>query len=344
MTTQVREVVVTEPGQIQIDSIDEVAPGAGDAVVRMSVVGVCGSDVHASHGLHPFIQLPYRPGHEVVGVVESAPEGTFEPGTRVVVNPVNSCGTCKYCREGRFNLCATLTFFGCGTPHGGLADRFVIPARQLLPLPETLSDLQAVLVEPLATPVHAAGLVGELTGKSVVILGGGTIGLLTLAVARHKGARRVVVTDVAETKRARALRLGADAVFDPAEPDVVAAMRDDAGTSVDVVFDCVSIQSTVDQAIALAVKGGTVVSVGVPSGPVVLPLPQLQDLQVRLQGSAMFTRDDFLESMAMIEAGLVRPDDFVTASFAFEDSVEAFRSAWTGEQVKVVVRAGAASD
>lgn len=333
-----REVVVDEAGTVELHPFEIREPAAGDAVVRMIAVGVCGSDVHASHGRHPFITLPYRPGHEVVGVVERVGDSVaLTPGTRVVLNPVNSCGECKYCLEGRVNLCATLSFFGCGTPHGGMAELFVVPADRLIALPDAMTDLQAVLIEPLASPVHAASLAGELAGKSVAILGAGTIGLLTLAVVLRAGPRRVVVTDVSSTKRRKALSLGADAAFDPRDSDVVARIRADAGTSVDVVFDCVSVQTTIDQAITLAVKGGTVVVVGVPSGPVRLPLPQVQDLQVRIQGSAMFTRDDLMESMSMIGAGLVKPEDFVTARFGLDDAAEAFRVASTGQQIKVVI-------
>ena len=326
-----RHVVVTAPGVVEVERGAAPVPGPGEELIRMSVVGICGSDIHAAHGRHPFVPLPYRPGHEVVGTIEAT-------GSRVVVEPILACGHCKYCRDGRYNLCATMSFFGCTAPTGGLADLFVLPADRLVPVPDELSDLQAVLIEPLSTPVHAVRLAGpDLTGKTVAILGAGTIGLLTLAAARHAGAARIAVSDPLAAKRELASKLGADSVHDAGAPGMVDAIRDDLGTSADVVFDCVSVQQTFDQAVAIAVKGGTVVVVGVPAAPVTVPLPEIQDLQVRIQGSATYTRDDYRESMAMLAAGLVRPDDFVTARYPLARAADAFADASSGNQVKVVV-------
>ena len=337
----VRHVVVVAPGDVQLHTAPAPVPGAGEVLVRMAAVGICGSDVHASHGRHPFVPLPYHPGHEVVGTVEGVGDGVDIPvGTRVVIEPILACGHCKYCLDGRYNLCATMSFFGCTAPTGGMADLFTVPADRAIALSDELTDLQAALIEPLSTPVHAARLAGpDLTGKSVAILGAGTIGLLTLAAARRHGASRIAVSDTLAAKRDLALKLGADSVHDAASPDMVAAIRADLGTSADVVFDCVAVQGTVNQAIAVAVKGGTVVIVGVPAAPVTVPLPEIQDLQIRIQGSATYTRDDYTEATAMIAEGLVRPGDFVTAQYPLTDVAAAFADASSGRQVKVVVLA-----
>ena len=340
--TTIRQVRVAAPGEVEVLSVPRPVAGAGEAVVRMSVVGICGSDVHASHGRHPFVPLPYFPGHEVVGVVSEVGAGVDLPvGSRVVVEPILACGHCKYCTDGRYNLCATMSFFGCTAPAGGLADVFVLPADRLVPVPAELDDLQAALIEPLSTPVHAVALAGpDLTGKSVAIIGSGTIGLLTLAAARHAGAARIAVADPLPAKRELAARLGADSVWDPTADDFVDQVRRDLGTSADVVFDCVSVQRTVEQAVALAVKGGTVVIVGVPAAPVTVPLPEIQDLQVRLQGSATYTRADYHTAMDMLRSGLVNAADIVTAQYPIDRAAEAFAEASSGRQVKVVVLAG----
>jgi 2-desacetyl-2-hydroxyethyl bacteriochlorophyllide A dehydrogenase len=337
----IRRVVVTAPGVVELRPAPRPRPGPGEVLVRMRAAGICGSDIHATHGRHPFVPLPYHPGHEVIGTVESAGDGAgLAPGTRVVAEPILACGSCKYCADGRYNLCATMTFFGCTAPDGGMADAFVLPADRLVPIPGELTDLQAVLIEPLSTPVHAVRLAGpDLTGRTVAILGAGTIGLLTLAAARRHGAARIAVTDLAPAKRALAARLGADSVHDAADPGTVRAVRDDLGTSADVVFDCVAVQATIDQAIAIAIKGGTVVVVGVPAAPVTVPLPEIQDLQIRIQGSATYTRDDYTESIAMLTAGVVDPHDIITARYRLADVAEAFADALSGRQVKVLVTA-----
>lgn len=339
--TMIRQVVVRSAGEVTIELVPTPIPAAGEALVRPIAVGICGSDVHASHARHPFVPLPYHPGHEIVGVVEGVGAGVSSElpvGSRVVIEPIHACGDCKYCLDGRYNLCATMRFFGCGTPVGGMSEKFTIRADRLVPVPDELEDLQAVLVEPLSTPVHAVALAGpDLTGRSVAILGAGTIGLLTLAAARRAGAERIVVADVLPAKRALAQRLGADAVFDSTDPTVVQQVREQLGTSADVVFDCVAVQSTVDQAIGMALKGGTVVIVGVPAAPVSVPLPEIQDRQVRIQGSATFTRADFATSIEMLLSGAVRHEDIVTARYPLAEAAAAFTEATSGSQVKVVL-------
>src|ERR1700733_14547611 len=224
--TSMRRVVVY-PGRIAVEAADIPAPRPNEALVRTLAVGVCGSDLHAAHGRHPFVPLPYRPGHEVVGGVEtagSAVEG-YLPGQRVIVEPDLPCWTCKMCTSGRENLCENLQFFGCGYPQGGMADYFTLAANRLHAVPDALDDHTAALIEPLSTPVHAVRLAGEVAGRSVAVLGAGSIGLLTLAVLRAQGAGKVVSTDPNPRKRDRAAALGADATIDARTPDAADQVR-----------------------------------------------------------------------------------------------------------------------
>lgn len=331
--------VVVSARSIDVVSAPVPVPGPSDALVRTLVTGVCGSDTHAAHGRHPFIRLPYYPGHEVVGVVEDvgADATGVGPGDRVTVEPPLPCGRCKTCTTGRSNLCENLLFFGCGWEQGGMADFFTVPASRLHVVPPELDLHTAALIEPLATPVHAVRLSGDVAGKAVAVLGAGTIGLMVLAVLRARGARRVVVTDVLPAKRERALALGADAAVDAADPDVVGAVRAALGESADVVFDCVAVAATVQSAIAMASKGGTVVVVGVPSQEVTVPLPVVQDHQVRIQGSATYLAEDYADAMALLRDGAVRAEDVVTATFPLADVALAFAASSSGDHVKVLV-------
>ena len=340
--TSTRRVVVY-PGQIAVETADVPALGPNEALVRTLVAGVCGSDVHAAHGRHPFVPLPYRPGHEVVGVIEAAGRDAAGavPGQRVIVQPFLPDWTCKMCTSGRPNLCENLQFFGCGYAQGGLADRFTLPADRLFPVPDELDDLTAALIEPLATPVHAVRLAGDVTGRSVAVLGTGTIGLFTIAVLRAHGAGKIVSTDTNPGKRARAAALGADVTIDALSPDVAGQVRAALGGSADIVFDCVAVQSSLDQSIAIADKGGTVVVVGVPASAVTVPLPVVQDHQIRIQGSATYLSEDYAEAADLLRRGAVRSADFVTASRPLEKVAEAFALASSGDHVKVLVTVGA---
>lgn len=336
-----RRVHIPSPDLVEIVS-EEVPPvGAHEALVRMIVAGVCGSDTHAMHGHHPQMKLPYYPGHEVVGIVEAVGEAVsgLAVGARVTPEPTLPCGECKMCRTGRENVCENLEFFGCGFREGGMADVFTVRADRLHVIPDDLTDLQAALIEPLATPVHAVRLAGDLRGKTVAILGAGTIALLVLAVARYRGASRIVMTDVLESKRQLALDLGADAALDAADPDIAVAVIAELGETADVVFDCVSIQPTVDSAIEMVGKGGTVVIVGVPQKPVTLPLPTIQDRQVRLQGAATYVAEDYTDAIEIIRSGAVSTDTMISSSYPMAESAAAFAASAGGREVKVVITA-----
>jgi 2-desacetyl-2-hydroxyethyl bacteriochlorophyllide A dehydrogenase len=179
-------------------------------------------------------------------------------------------------------------------------------------------------------------IAGGVAGRTVAILGAGTIGLLLLAVVKAQGARRVVVADLLPAKRQRAAELGADAVVDSAS-DVVGEIRAALGESADVVFDCVAIQATVEQAIGLASKGGTAVIVGVPSRDVTIPLALVQDHEIRIQGSATYLPEDYAESIALLQRGAVDVDAIVTSVLPITEVAAAFATSAAGTDIKVLV-------
>ncbi|MFW6600317.1 zinc-dependent alcohol dehydrogenase [Propionibacteriaceae bacterium Y2011] len=346
-----RRIVVVDSDGVQVIMGPEPQPASGEVQLALVRGGVCGSDLHAAAGRHPFVSLPYHPGHELVATITALGDGVgdWQVGDRVVVEPPLSCVAlrvvepgfpaedCKPCRTGRPNLCERLRFFGCAYEQGGFAERSTIPANRLHHVPDDLTDDQAALIEPLSTPVHAAELAGPLLGRTVVIIGAGTIGLLQLVAARHAGATRIVVSDPLPAKRAIAERLGADAVVDGRADDMVAQVRGLLGESADVVFDCVAVESTVRQAIGLAGKGGTVVVVGVPTGDVVVPLHLVQDQQIRIQGSATYVPTDYDTAIEILRSGAVPTEVFVTGHRPLAQAADAFALAAGGDHVKVLL-------
>lgn len=334
-----RRVVVaaTDVVELSVQPIPSLLPG--EALVKMSVSGVCGSDKAGVHGEHAFMKPPYYPGHEVVGTVVALSDGVegIAVGDRVTVEPTLVCGHCKPCLHQAENLCENLEFFGCGYREGGMADVFSVPARRLHKVPAGFSDYQAALIEPLATPVHAVRLAGDLTGRTVAILGAGTIGLLTLRAARRAGAARILSTDTLATKRQMALDLGADAVVDAATDTLAEVVRGELGESVDVVFDCVANQATTDEAVKMAIKGGTVVVLGGARRRVSIDLPVLQEYQIRLQGAATYRWEDFDDAIAMIADGAVDANRFITATFPLTQAAQAFAAINSGNEVKILV-------
>jgi 2-desacetyl-2-hydroxyethyl bacteriochlorophyllide A dehydrogenase len=339
--TDNRRVVVASLDEITLEHLDRPAPADGEVLVRSTVVGICGSDMHAVHGRHPFVSLPMRPGHEVVGVVEQAGEGVDQDlvGTRVVIEPNLACGHCTQCAAGRYNICSTLAVFGCQTP-GGMTDYFTIAADRVVPLPDDLDDDWAALIEPAATPVHAVRRAGDLTGRRVVVLGAGPIGLFVLLAAQAAGAGAVVVADLLVSKRALAEKFGAAGSFDPTAADAAERAQAALGGKADVVFDCVSRQSTVALGIAVLDKGGLLMTVGVPAGPTTIDLDLVQDRELTLMGNLMYVREDVEHAIELLRGKPFEFSDFVTGRYDIEDAAEAFRASDNPEHVKVLVTIG----
>lgn len=331
-----RQVIIISPGVVEVREAELPEPGIGEIRVRTHAVGICGSDLHALAGAHPFISLPCVPGHEVVGVVDSVGPGVAapSPGARVILEPNLVCGECAYCQSGRYNICERLRVVGCQSA-GAMADAFIAPAGRFHVVPPGLSDSGAALVEPLSTAVHAVRLAGDLAGRTVAVLGGGTIGLLTAIAAQHAGASAVAVSEPRSSKRERAKRLGAAFCCDPLAGDPVAAIRAALGGRADVTFDCVSSQGSVAQAVGLAENGGTVMVVGVAERDVAIPLPVIQDREITLAGSAMYVREDVLRAISLVADGVVDVTELVTASLPLAEAAAAFRRAAAGDEVKV---------
>jgi 2-desacetyl-2-hydroxyethyl bacteriochlorophyllide A dehydrogenase len=338
-------VIISAPDVVEIR--EEALPdlGADEALVSLLVAGVCGSDLHGMHGSHPIMSPPYYPGHEVVGTVVrvGANVSLVDVGQRVTPEPTLPCNHCKMCATGRSNICENLEFFGCGFREGGMADLFTVDARRLHIVPGTFDLRQASLIEPLATPVHAVRLAGELEGKAVAIIGAGTIGLLVLAAARARGARRIVITDVLEWKREAAVHRGADAAVDAADPNVAVTVRAALGETADVVFDCVANQTTIDAAVEMVQRGGTIVVIGIPSKPVQFRLFALQERQIRLQGAATYLSEDYAEAIEILASGTIDASTMITSTYPLERAAEAFAAAADGSQVKVLIT-GTGSD
>lgn len=315
-------------------------PGPSETLVRTVLAGICGSDTHAVAGHHPLLPPPYYPGHEALGVVEQAADDGSgpQPGTRVVLKPNVACTECLNCQAGRTNACQQLSWIGCdpsGALPGAMADLFVAPSRNLYRVPSEVSDKQAALVECFATPVHAARVAGDLTGARVVVMGAGTIGLLMLIAARNAGASSIVVTDLDDGKLERARRMGADAAVNGGIPETTQQVRDALGGLADVVFDCVAMEPSARQWTQLVRRSATICIVGVPPRDFVVPMPLIQDWELRIQGCANYTEADLEHALDL--ANQIPADEIVSAVRPFSEAAEAFQEASQSSSGKVML-------
>jgi L-iditol 2-dehydrogenase len=241
-------------------------PGPDELLVRVEASGICGTDRHLFLGEFPS-RPPVTLGHEFCGIVEDLGgdvEG-FRAGMRITGDPNIVCGRCAQCQAGRINLCRNLRAIGIHRD-GALAEYVIVPHKQAYELPLSLKATHGAFCEPLACCLHGIDVANIQAGSSVIVLGGGVIGLLTVQLARLAGATRVVLSTRQDAKRRLAEAVGATASVDPSAGDLIARVTGPDGLlpgGADVVIECAGVAETVEQSFQLARPGGTVVILGV---------------------------------------------------------------------------------
>jgi L-iditol 2-dehydrogenase len=321
-----KQVELHAPEDIRLIESPRPRPGPDELLLKVASVGICGSDLHAYHGKHPFIRLPVVPGHEFAGTVVEvgADVGHFAPGQRVTVEPSLVCGHCYNCTHGRYNICEHLQVIGCQTP-GAMGEYLTVPASKALLLPDNVTWDQAALVEPLAVGVHAVRVAGFAPGANLLILGAGAIGLMTLQAAKAMGAGRVMITDLLPGRLELARSLGADVAVNPRTMHLGEALGEAFGPArADAIVECVGVAATVRDAIHVARKGTRIVLAGVFEEEVPVKLGWVQDRELELVGTLMYAADDFPTAIRLLSEGKVQAEPLITHRFPLSRAAEAF--------------------
>lgn len=332
-----RAVRLHAPEQLSVEEVPRPIPGPNDLLVRVEACGICGSDRHMYRGEFPTAK-PVTLGHEFSGIVEETGEAVegFRIGTRVTGDPNISCGQCADCLDGRPNLCAGLSAIGVHRD-GGFAEYVLVPAGQAVALPPGLDPLHGAFCEPVSCCLHAIDVARLAPGASVVILGGGVIGLLMVELALLAGAGMVVLSTRQAPRRELALRLGAHHAVD-AGSDPVAVLRALLPGGADVVFECAGVGETVRQSISVARRGGTVVLFGVvPEGEQVALAPfELLTKELRLE-SAWLNPLTHGRAAELIAAGALSLDRLITRTIALDEVPAAIAGTPQFGEIKLVM-------
>jgi L-iditol 2-dehydrogenase len=320
-----------------LDDVPDPVPGPGQVLVTVHTAGICGTDVHATQGLFPW-KPPMVMGHEYAGVVlEVGPRVSRRLiGGAVACEPSYGCGECAECRERRVSHCLRIT------RAGGFAERVVLPSHAVHPVPAGLALSTAAMAEPAACCLAGLEMIRMGKNATALIIGGGIMGLLTLAIAKRRGAARAILSDPIAERREIAQRLGADHVVDPGREDVKQVVRDlTNGRGPDIACEAVGKPDLVAEALALVKPMGVVQLVGVSPKGATLPV-DLYDVhyrEVRIQGAYGRGRS-FRRALALLPA--LGVESLITARFPLEQIAEGFAHAAAGRGVKTAVSPAAA--
>jgi L-iditol 2-dehydrogenase len=331
---------------MKLDDAAIPVPAADEALVRITAVGICGSDLqYYAQGRIGDLEFGagHILGHEVAGVVEALGPGADRPapGTAVAVDPAIPCGECRFCLAGDPNFCERLRFFGSPPHHGALQQHIAHPSRLLLPVPAEWSPSATAVLEPLAVAIHAVDLGHLSVGDAVAVFGCGPIGLMIARAAQLGGARLVCATEPLAHRRAAATRFGASTTLDPAAHDVVREIKGQTGGyGADVAFEAAGSESATVQAIQALRPGGTLVLLGYwKQDQVAIPgiTAMRKGLTVRF---VRRMKNTFDRAIDLARRGLVDVASLVTHEFSLEQAAEAFgRAERRGPDIlKVVIR------
>jgi len=337
-----RACVLTELKTLEFRDVPMPSPAPGEILMKLEAVGICGSDVHYyNHGrIGDFVvDFPFILGHECAGTVVGLGEGVtgLAVGDRVALEPGVPCGKCEQCRGGRYNLCPDVKFFATPPYDGCLMNYVTFPAEFAFKLPENVSSVEGALIEPLAIGINAAMTGGVKLGDTVLVIGAGCIGLVSLLAAKAYGATQVIVADLLPNRLAVAEKLGAVAI-NSKEKDVVAeVMRLTGGKGAQVVLDCAGFSQTVADSMRAASIAGRIVVVGLGASEISgLPFGALSVKELTITSIFRY-RNIYPIAIKAISAGKIDISGIISDRFTFDQTPEAYKA--VSERASEVVKA-----
>ncbi len=332
-----RALIYHGPHQLNVAELERPSPGPGELLIEVRAAGICGSDVHGYTGASGRRAAGMVMGHEFAGVVAALGEDVtgVAIGARVAVNPLVSCESCDQCAAGREQRCRKRRSIGVNLGlQGGFAEYVVAPARNAIPLADSTTFAEGALAEPLAVGLRAAAVADPAAGESLLILGGGTIGLCTLLACRARGADPIYVTDVSQHKLQMIERLGGVPV-DSRGADLTTLTQG----GFESIIDAVAITATIRQALPALRPGGALTLVGLATPLVEIGLYDLVPQERVIRSAYAYSAAEYRQAVELINTRAAPVSQLIEATCALADAPAMFERLATGEEqaVKVIV-------
>jgi 2-desacetyl-2-hydroxyethyl bacteriochlorophyllide A dehydrogenase len=297
----------------------------GEALIKVSAAGICGTDMMIYFGKHPRAKAPLAMGHEFSGVIEEINgESIFNVGDRIVVEPTISCGKCDACLSGNSHVCKTLGLIGIDY-HGGFAEYVTVPLHRLHKIPDTLSDAHAALAEPVAVGVHTVRRSNVKVGDTVVVLGAGPIGLLIALTAKLAGADKIYISDISPYRLGKAEELGFIALNGNKVDIVEEVMGATNGIGADVVFEVAGNNITANQMIHACRTQGQIVVVSVYKQSPTIDLAAMHFRELSLTTTRCYSHSDFATAISMMASGQIDISSLISHQLSLNEIEEGFQ-------------------
>lgn len=324
-----RQAILVEPKHIEFKEVAE--PKAADltahqVLVNIKRIGICGSEIHSYHGLHPATFYPVVQGHEYSGVVMAVgSEVTVcKPGDHITARPQLVCGKCNPCKRGQYNVCEHLRVQAFQAD-GAAQDFFVVDDDRVAKLPEGMSLDYGAMIEPSAVGAHASNRT-DVKGKNVVVSGAGTIGNLIAQFCIARGAKNVLITDVSDLRLAKARECGIKHTLNITKKTLKEAAQELFGEEgYQVGFEVAGVEVSIRSLMETIEKGSDIVVVAVFAKDPALSIFYLGEHELRLIGSMMYRHEDYLTAIDYVNKGIVNLKPLVSNHFAFEEYDDAYK-------------------
>jgi 2-desacetyl-2-hydroxyethyl bacteriochlorophyllide A dehydrogenase len=329
----VKAVVIEEPNRLAVSRIEDPAPAAGEAVIKVEACGICGTDIHVLRGEFAPTRYPIVPGHEFCGevVAVAADVRNVKVGDFVAVDPSLFCGRCRQCRAGRFNLCENWNAIGVGSANGACAEFVAVPSANAFRFPSDMPRHWGALVEPLSCAVHGLDQVDIQVAGDYLIYGAGTMGLLLAQLAKDSGASQVDMIEPNQHRHALAKRLAADHV-------AASAAELDRPQGWDVVIDATGVVAAIEDGLRRVARGGTFLMFGVAKADATATFSpfRVYNDEIKIIGS-MAVLHSFERALSLLAKGVIDCEAMITNRFPLDEYSGAIDAFLAGSGLKVQV-------
>lgn len=315
------------PGDLRVEEVPVRKLKDNEVKIQVKYCGICGTDIHIFHGDGGCCDVtpPLVPGHEFSGVVAEVGAGVkaVKVGDRVTGDPNDMCGECYFCKNGMQHFCKNNIGIGT-TVDGGFAEYVIMREKQVYKVSDELSFIEAAMAEPISCCLHGIDLCNIKAGDTVLVMGGGPIGMIMMQLAKNAGASKVIMSEPVEEKREQALKLGATKTIDPLHEDVEAVLAEYC-ENVNVVIECVGNVHTQADAVRFAGKGATIMYFGLAAPEESFPIRPDDIFKKELHITSSYINPySFERAIQILESGTVELESLITNVVPLDDIADVF--------------------